>query len=237
MAESLVPAMKGEPSHWDVGGSVDIDVLGFLHASVNLDNAMPLPSLKLDEVNAFNLEPRSGDGSTGEFVSDVQMSFFSTSIMEVSGIGDVTLDYYSLNGVTAGSSDATAARHKVGVVNIPNFGISRGMNRYNATFVGTLYRDPTDPKYNYDTVARIFELYSNQQLNAGLVVGPISNSKNASYLLNVLTQTFAMSGAPTALFPAALMDTASAVQGYNPINGEPCAVLSEGGDLKHCLRG
>ena len=238
MAQSLKPAMKGEPSLWQVGGSVDVTIMGFLKATVDLENAMPLPSLKLEAVNAYNLEPRSGDGATGEFISDVEMSFFSTSIMEVSGLGTVTLDYYSANGVeNPDSPDATAAKHKVGIVTIPNFGIRRGLNRFNASFTGKLYQNSSDPKYNYEAIATIFQKYSSQEINLGLVQGPISASSGADFLLNVLSQTFTMAGSPVKMFPSALLNNASTIQGYNPINGKPCAVLADGGDLDHCLRG
>lgn len=236
MARSLRPSFKGGVSLWHVGGSVHVTICGgLLRANVDLDNEMPLPSLQLQQVLAKNLQLRAGDGPSGSITADIDISFVSTSVLEVTGIGDISLDYFSLNNA-ANQTDAPPAKLKVGSVSIPAFEIRRGLNQFASRFNGMLI-SPDQANSNYEAMADVFGVYASRKQNIGLVKGPTANSKHADYLLDVLSQTFAMEGAPHEMFPSAALSLETVQDGYNPKTGEICSVLSDGGDFPSCSRG
>lgn len=221
LRSSLRQMFAGKDVQWVAEADLELTVLGFLRTSSALRNPITLPAVPIDYALASDLEPTSGNGTSGEMNASVTMSFYSWSILEIVGIGDLTLEMFYLDKLTN--------TNKLGQVVLQDFKCLKGRNRINGTALVELN------DHNYASVSTMFGNYASQQSTAGVVRGPVACSANADYLLNVLSQPFKMQGAVREMFGTAQMGRELTVQGINPTTGDLCALPQM--DLEHCMRG
>lgn len=219
---NVVKTMKGERVDWQIRGKTVISLFG-LNFDVIMDKTLAMPPTLLEDITAHELEPVSGNNTSGEAVFTAIGSMVSSSVLEIKDFGEADFEiwYDPVNM----ADTIVPSSILVGFFTMPSFEFERGHNDV-PSIIKLVKSDNTTEAAISDMISR----WASSKHHQVVIRGPVNHG--SPFLNHLSTLPVMIQGGPN-LFVGGAMNREHTAVGYNPYTGAPCSIL-EG---KICMRG